>query len=305
MITEHILMVRPAAFGFNEQTAVNNAFQHAGGASDIQTRALKEFDAMTTLLRHHGVQVTVAEDHPEPLTPDAIFPNNWVSFHEEGSVVYYPMFAPNRRKERTKSVMDLIHDNFYVRSEIDLTYFEEKQLFLEGTGSMILDRDNKLAYACLSPRTDASPLYGFCHSLGYQPVLFYAHDENGIPIYHTNVMMCLGSAYVVICMESIRDATQSTMLMEKFAQTGKTVIPISIGQMLQFAGNMLQVASSEGTPLLVMSRRAYNSLTQEQIARLESYNQLLHTPLDTIERHGGGSARCMMAEIFLIPKEEA
>ncbi|MFT4092739.1 MAG: arginine deiminase-related protein [Niabella sp.] len=303
MTTSNILMIRPAAFAFNPQTAVNNAFQQATMQAGVNERALREFDDFVGLLRRNGVNVTVVQDTEEPHTPDSVFPNNWVSFHEDGTLVLYPMFAPNRRLERTRKVIDTIRQHFYVRSVTDLSFYEEKNTFLEGTGSMVLDRDNELAYACISPRTDATALYDFCDALGYRPILFNAVDAYGKPIYHTNVMMSIGNEYVVICMESIKEAIQKKMLLDKFEETGKAVIEISLEQMNHFAGNMLQVENAMGAELLVMSAQAFNSLTDAQIQQLEFYNPIIYASLNTIEQNGGGSARCMMAEIFLVLKQ--
>lgn len=291
-------MIRPAAFEFNAQTAVNNAFQKAGERV-AQEEALKEFDNFVQLLCDKGVEVTVIQDSFEPHTPDSIFPNNWVSFHEDGSLVLYPMFAPNRRNERNKNIIDSIADRFYIRSVIDLTHYESIHVFLEGTGSMVLDRENEYAYACLSARTNPTSLYDFCNTLGYRPVLFNAVDDAGNEIYHTNVMMCIADEYVVICLDTIKETAQKTMLLNKFEETGKTVMEISMTQMKHFAGNTLQVENRVGKKLLVMSTQAYQSLSAEQVQVLESFNPILHAPLNTIEQNGGGSARCMMAEIFL------
>lgn len=299
MTTPYILMIRPAAFAFNQQTAVNNAFQHLSEKGNVQEKALQEFDTFVEKLKQRDINVTVIQDSPEPHTPDSIFPNNWVSFHEDGSTVLYPMFAANRQQERNKQVIEKLSTDFYVRTTIDLTDYEKKQIFLEGTGSMVLDRDHEFAYACLSPRTHPSALYDFCNSMGYRPVLFQAVDGNNQAIYHTNVMMCIADEYVVICMDAIKDETQKQMLLNKFSETGKEVITISLDQMNHFAGNMLQVSNLDGAPFLVISTQAFQSLHEDQIAALEKFNPIIHAPLNTIELNGGGSARCMMAEIFL------
>src|SRR5690606_9997875 len=253
MTTSQLLMIRPAAFSFNQQTAVNNSFQKQSAQGDVHSKALEEFDDFVDLLRLNGIRVTVIQDTPEPHTPDSVFPNNWVSFHEDGTVVLYPMFAENRRLERNKNVIEKISDAFFIRSMIDLTGYEQKQASLEGTGSMVLDRDNAIAYACISPRTNASALYEFCDALGYRPVLFNATDAYGREIYHTNVMMCVADAYVVICLESIKDEFQRNMLKGVFEESDKVIIEISIEQMNCFAGNMLQVANIAGAQFLVMS----------------------------------------------------
>ncbi|WP_346238080.1 citrulline utilization hydrolase CtlX [Niabella insulamsoli] len=301
MTTSNLLMVRPSAFAFNPQTAVNNQFQKIGVTLNVPQKALQEFDDLVDKLQLSGVQVTVVQDTPEPHTPDSIFPNNWVSFHEEGSMVIYPMFAENRRAERYKNVLPVIKDQFSVRSTIDLSEYERKQMFLEGTGSMVLDRDYHLAYACLSPRTSASAFYDFCDAMGYIPVIFDAVDQDNLPIYHTNVMMCMADEYVVVCLDTIRDALQRQMLIDKFNDTGKEIIEISFEQMKNFAANMLQIENRSGDVFLVMSTKAYNTFTREQISLLQSFNPIIHAPLNTIEENGGGGARCMIAEIFLAP----
>ena len=302
MTTSNILMIRPAAFAYNQQTAVNNTFQKENNATDAQEKALKEFDAFVEKLRLNGIKVTIVQDSVQPHTPDAIFPNNWVSFHEDGTIVTYPMFAANRRLERQKAVIPAIAEKFFVRGTIDLTDYENSNAFLEGTGSMVLDRDNELAYACLSPRTNATPFYGFCDAMGYNPVIFQAVDNNGIEIYHTNVMMCVADEYVVICLDAVKDELQKQMLIARFKETNKVIVTINMEQMNHFAGNMLQLENATGEPVLIMSSQAYHALTEEQINLLESFNSIIHSPLNTIEENGGGSARCMIAEIFLPQK---
>ncbi len=260
---------------------------------------MQEFDNFVHVLSVYGIKVTVIQDTREPHTPDSVFPNNWISFHEDGTVVLYPMFAENRKLERNKNIVEKLNETFFIRTTIDLTNYEQKNAFLEGTGSMVLDRDNEIAYACLSPRTNASVLYDFCDATGYSPVLFNAVDENGKEIYHTNVMMCMADSYVVICFDSIKDQLQKQMLTDKFEETGKKIIEISLEQMNHFAGNMLQVENVAGNQFIIMSTQAYNSLTEEQTNLLQTFNPIIHSSLDTIEQSGGGSARCMMAEIFL------
>ncbi|WP_205513358.1 citrulline utilization hydrolase CtlX [Longitalea arenae] len=296
--TSHILMIRPVNFGFNAQTAVNNAFQVAGADAAAQEKAQAEFDNFVTLLRENGVIVTVIDDTPEPHTPDSVFPNNWISFHEQGTICLYPMFAENRRQERKPPVIKQLQEIFAITNTIDLSGYEQEQLFLEGTGSMVLDRDHKIAYACLSPRTNQTVLDDFCKKMGYRPVLFTAVDGAGKAIYHTNVMMCVADRYVVICLESLPNHAEFQMVQEYVGKTGKELISISFEQMNHFAGNMLQVQNRAGEKLLVMSTQAYQSLRAEQIKKLETYNRILHAPLTTIETNGGGSARCMMAEVF-------
>lgn len=298
-VTPHILMIRPVNFGFNAQTAVNNAFQVAGQDAQAQAKAQQEFDGLVSLLHNNGVDVIVVDDTPEPHTPDSIFPNNWISFHADGTVCLYPMFAENRRQERKPHVLEKLQERFVVERTYDLTHYEKEQRFLEGTGSMVLDRDLKMAYACLSPRTDKIVLEKWCRAMDYQPIVFDAVDIAGRPIYHTNVVMCVADRYVVICLDSIPDAAGRELVRQTIDQSGKELIDITPEQLNRFAGNMLQVASIRGETLLVMSTQAYESLSAEQLNRLRSYNRIIHAPLYTIETNGGGSARCMMAEVFL------
>ncbi len=296
-------MIRPVSFVFNEQTAVNNAFQSATeDNSHVQEKALAEFDRFVTVLRSNGIDVTVVQDTAEPHTPDSIFPNNWVSFHGNGTVMLYPMFAPNRRAERKPHVLNTISQKFMIGQTIDLTEFENNGLFLEGTGSMVLDRDKQIAYACLSPRTNEQVLREFCKKMNYTPVVFMSTDGNGQEIYHTNVMMCVADRYVVICLESIASPEEQQKVSDVILQSDKEIIPISLKQMNRFAGNMLQVENLQGEKLLVMSTQAYESLSEEQVAKLQSFNPIIHSPINTIETNGGGSARCMMAEVFLKQK---
>jgi hypothetical protein len=296
-----VLMIRPVRFGYNAQTAVNNAFQQEPAVhdDDIQQRALAEFDRLVAVLRSHGVEVLVMEDTPELHTPDSIFPNNWISFHDNGDVFLYPMFAENRRAERKAGVLEAIKQTFMVRKLTDLTFYEQRGRFLEGTGSIVPDRQSRIAYACLSPRTDKTLLREWCRMAGYRPYSFRAHDRHGTPVYHTNVMMCVADEYAVVCLESIRSEEEREHLSHTLKETGKTVIPISLAQMEQFAGNMLQVSDREGRSYAVMSSQAFHSLTEAQLTQISHFNAVLHSPLDTIETNGGGSARCMMAEIYL------
>jgi hypothetical protein len=292
-------MIRPVNFSFNSETAVNNAFQVAGQDQDAQQKALAEFENFISILRSRGIDVTVVDDTAEPYTPDSVFPNNWISFHDDGTVCLYPMYARNRRLERKPGVIEAIKQKFDTGRTIDLSGFEKENLFLEGTGSMVLDRDHKIAYACLSARTDRSVLDEFCARMGYRSLPFTATDEAGQAIYHTNVMMCIADRYAVICLASIADEMERQVVRIALEKTGKEIIEISFSQMNQFAGNMLQVENDRGRKFLVMSSQAYRSLSPEQVKTLENYNQIIHSPLDTIERNGGGSARCMIAEIFL------
>ncbi len=295
-MTSQILMIRPVNFAFNEQTAASNAFQKNGEQIEVQQKALQEFDAFVQLLQQNGVQVKVIDDTPEQHTPDSIFPNNWISFHQNGSVFLYPMQAENRRLER--KVFGLIKAAFHINEVFDLTYFEAQNQFLEGTGSMVLDRENKLTYACLSPRTNEIVLNEFCRISGYKPVLFRA-EQAGKAIYHTNVLMALGDRFAVICLDSIPDETEKRMVKTALQQSGKEIVEINFEQMNAFAGNMLQLKNNLDEHLLIMSETAFLSLKEAQVKTLENYCRLIYSSLNTIETNGGGSARCMMAEVFL------
>ncbi|WP_256005188.1 citrulline utilization hydrolase CtlX [Pedobacter deserti] len=298
--TRNILMIRPVNFRFNEQTAENNKFQKASDLQDqVHEQALKEFDQFVEVLRSNGVNVTVIDDTPQPETPDSIFPNNWVSFHDDGTVYLYPMFSVNRRHERRGDVISTLSTRFQIKDVGDLSNFEAKHMFLEGTGSMVLDRDHKIAYACLSLRTNEAVLHEFCVQSGYTAVVFSALDAGGFPIYHTNVMMCVGDTFAVICLEAIPDPAQRALVAQRLRDTGKALIEIDFQQMGSFAGNMLQVRNEAGESLLVMSEQAFKSLSQDQVSVLEQHARLVYSPLYTIEQNGGGSARCMLAEIHL------
>lgn len=298
-------MIRPVSFRMNEQTAVNNYFMEEMDLQEgvINTKAQAEFDAMVNKLRDHGVRVIVIEDTPDPDTPDSIFPNNWVSFHSSGTVVVYPMFAPNRRQERREDILDILeNEGFKIENVIDYTSGEEAGVFLEGTGSIIMDRVNQKVYCALSPRADEELIIEFCEDFDCLPVIFTANqtvDGERLPIYHTNVMMCLAEDYAVICLDSIDDKQERKNVVKNLKEDGKEVIAITEEQTHHFAGNMLQLAGSDNQRYLVMSSQAYHSLTPEQLNRLESYNPIIHSNLDTIETCGGGSARCMIAEVFL------
>lgn len=297
--TSHILMIRPVHFGYNHQTAVNNSFQVQGDPNGVHDKAVAEFDGFVKVLREAGINVIVVDDTIEPHTPDSIFPNNWISFHKNGTIVFYPMYADNRRLERKPSALEKIEEKYKVRNIINLSVYEEQGKFLEGTGSMVLDRDQRIAYACLSPRTDIEVFRQFCREMHYHAVSFRAVDSKGAPIYHTNVMMCVADRYVVICLDSIADGAEKAYVMATIINSGKMIIPITMEQMNRFAGNMLQVQTSAGEPLLVMSSQAFQSLNKDQIEKLQSFNRIIHAPLETIESNGGGSARCMMAEVHL------
>jgi hypothetical protein len=300
--TSHLLMIKPVAFDFNAQTAVNNAFQQQGSNQNAQEKAENEFDTFVQKLAAAGVDVTVVKDTPVPHTPDSIFPNNWISFHQDGTIVLYPMYAINRRAERKQHVLDTISAKFKLNNTIDLSAHENNNFFLEGTGSMVLDREKKIAYACLSPRTDKTILEEWCKQMNYTPCSFYSVDESGGEIYHTNVMMCVADKYVVICLDSIHNSSERKMVEDTITKSGKQIIEIAYPQMNRFAGNMLQVQNAKGEKILVMSSQAYTSLTPAQVKLLESFNRILHSDLTTIETNGGGSARCMMAEVFLPEK---
>lgn len=305
-ITNNILMIRPVAFRMNEQTAVNNYYQTVleGLSSDqIQSNALKEFDAYSEKLRSIGVNVIVINDTVEPSTPDSIFPNNWVSFHESGKVGLYPMFAKNRRLERRQDILEnLVGEGFKIEENIDLTKYEDQAKNLEGTGSLILDRENKIAYAALSDRTNQEVLDRFSELFGYSQVVFHSNqtvEGERLPIYHTNVMMCVADKFAIICAESIDDLDERESTFSALKDTRKEIIEISEDQVNRFAGNMLQVVGANDQSFLIMSTSAYTSLSSEQIQRIENYCPIVHSSLDTIEALGGGSARCMMAEVFL------
>ncbi|MBR3744686.1 MAG: amidinotransferase [Bacteroidales bacterium] len=287
-------MVRPAAFAFNEETSESNAFQQRLDG-DVEQRAVEEFDSYASMLRSNGITVDVLQDSPKPSTPDSIFPNNCFSTHGD-TLVLYPMCAPNRRLEREKLRAAL--EKYDFTRLVDLTAFESVNKFLEGTGSLVLDRENLIAYACISPRTDATLVEQWADTMGYTPVMFSASDFGGTAIYHTNVMMHIGSGYSVVCLDAVDDAAQRSMLSDTISKSGKETITISIEQMNQFAGNMLQLHNHKGEDLLVMSRSALMSLTRLQIEALEKYTRILAPEIPIIETVGGGSARCMIAEIF-------
>jgi hypothetical protein len=296
-------MIRPVNFTFNTETAVNNAFQSASANGNVQQQALQEFDELVNILKNNGVDVTVIDDTPVPFTPDSIFPNNWISFHHNGTVCLYPMFAENRRLERNPQIIQTLTQKFKVHKSIDFSFYENEKHFLEGTGSMVLDREDRIAYACLSPRTDEKVLKDFGKTMGYKCVAFNAVDGNDNAIYHTNVMMCVAEKYVVINLNSIHSKEEREKLIETIKDSRKDLIKISDEQMQHFAGNMLQVKSTSGEKLLVMSTQAYESLEPDQIKKLARYNKIIHSKLNTIESNGGGSARCMIAEIHLPEKE--
>ncbi|CEN47667.1 conserved hypothetical protein [Capnocytophaga canis] len=297
-------MIRPVRFRMNEETAINNYFQEEIELKneEINNKAQQEFDAFVQKLENIGVNVIVVDDIYEQNTPDSVFPNNWISFHQNGNIALYPMFAENRRRERRDDVLDLLEEKgFSIENVYDYTDAEKEELFLEGTGSMILDRANEVAYCALSPRADEELFIEFCEDFEYTPVIFKAYQTvNGkrALIYHTNVMMALGETFAVVCLDAVDDKSERKALTESLKRTGKEIISITEEQMHRFAGNMLQVQGSDHT-YLVMSQAAYDSLTEKQIKNIEKHCKILYSNLETIETCGGGSARCMMAEVFL------
>jgi len=299
--TDTVLMIEPIAFGFNEQTAVNNYFQ-VQQEGNVQDEALKEFNAFVEKLKAKGINVITIKDTLDPKTPDSIFPNNWVSFHADGKVVLYPMFAENRRLERREDIINQIKEQFDVKEIIDYSEIEKQNKYLEGTGSMIFDHDNKIAYGSVSLRLDEELFRKFCSEFGFKPVVFHSYQTAGeerLPIYHTNVMMCVADKFVVICLDCIDDELEREKVIETIKNSGKELIEISEEQMQNFAGNMLQVQNKSGEKFLVMSQSAYKSLNPQQISEIEKYCEIIYSDLKVIETNGGGSARCMLAEVFL------
>lgn len=300
--TSQILMVRPLHFSGNPETMNSNEFQQPDAdlnSAVLQKKVLDEFDHFSAQLNLKQLDLVIAEDTPDPVKPDALFPNNWVSFHQSGKVVLYPMMAPNRRSERRRDIIEKLNEEFQVEEIIDLSHFEEEGKFLEGTGSMVLDRRYKIAYACLSPRTHPEVLKAFADVMGYEVVSFYAEGSSGKPIYHTNVMMSVGDIFAVVCLEAIPDLDERHLLRSVLEETSKFVIEITLEQMNKFAGNILMLRTREGHRQIVMSSQAYYSLTAYQRESLEEYGEIIHADLSIIEQYGGGSARCMLAEIHL------
>lgn len=300
-LTSTILMVRPAAFGFNAETAANNYFQSNPDIDkeELQQKALLEFDNMVQTLRSRAINVVVIEDTKEPAKPDAIFPNNWLSTSPDGNVLVYPMYAPNRRIEKRDEIIQQLTKEFRVKDLQDWSEYEAEGRFLEGTGSMVIDYENKMIYACVSERTSLSVLEKYATTNGFQAIVFLATDKNGMPVYHTNVMMTLGEDFCVLCEEAIEEEWELIAVRQLLESTHHTIIAITREQMHQFAGNMLQVKNSNGEKFLIMSQTAFNSLRKEQKEMLEAYSTLLPIAVPTIEKVEGGSVRCMMAEIFL------
>lgn len=302
--TDTVMMIRPINFKANPQTISTNAFQSMSAEekdAEIQEGALEEFNALVYKLRENGVHVVSINDTLKPNTPDSIFPNNWVSTHENGTVVIYPMLTKNRRAERRSDILHTLEEekSFKIDKLIDLAHYENEGQFLEGTGSMVLDRINKIAYACLSARTYLNVLEDFGKQLKYKIVAFHSVDRKGMEIYHTNVMMSVGDKFAVVCSESVPDLKEREKLIKSLEKTGHEIIEISYKQLYSFAGNMLQVRNEAGESILVMSQQARDSLNEEQVTKIEKYARILSSPLEVIEKHGGGSARCMLAEIHL------
>jgi hypothetical protein len=303
--TRHVLMVRPFNFAFNTQTALSNVFQEAPGNTDpevIRQKAFEEFDALAEVLKAKGIDVIIVPDTRQPAKPDAVFPNNWASFHEDGTLILYPMFAPNRRLEKRAEIIRIVRSKFKIKNIVDLSGYEFIDRFLEGTGSVVFDHDNRIAYACLSSRTNKDLLYVVADRLQYEPLWFYAYDTHGVEIYHTNVMMCIAEKFAVICLDVIRDQKQREVILSSIIKSGRELIMISFNQMTNYAGNVLALKNNLGQDLLVMSQTASDSFTADQKGSLSKYCELISVPIPTIETIGGGSARCMIAEIFLPPK---
>ncbi len=300
--TSHIVLVRPNSFGYNAETAASNAFQNSLllKNDNVMQQVAAEFDAFVMQLESEGVDVNVFEDTIDPVKPDAVFPNNWVTFHSDGTVILYPMLAPNRRLERRMDIINELRKKFNVRRVMDLSIYEKENRFLEGTGSIVFDHSNKVAYACISPRTDRELFVRVCDYLRYEPVYFYSFDAAGKEIYHTNVMMCVGNGFAVICAESITDLQERKKVIDLLGKT-HDIVEISYNQMNHFAGNMLALQSKNGQHLVALSHSAFESLSPEQRTTIEKHAKLIPLKIPTIETIGGGSARCMIAEMFLEP----
>ena len=299
-----VMMVRPDGFGFNPETAASNSFQQAEGKDNtqqIRQQAIEEFEGLASSLKSVGVEVIIFDPIRKHETPDAVFPNNWVSFHPDGRVVLYPMMAPSRRQERSPEYITSLEKDhgFEINEIIDLSYFEDQGHYLEGTGSMVIDYVDNIIYANHSPRTSEVVLDKVAELFGYQLVQFNATDRKGTDIYHTNVLMCVGSAYAVVCLDALPSRRSRLVLEDSLCSRGRELVNISFDQMSHFAGNMMELQASNGDLILVMSTSAYKSLNPEQKQTLEKHCQLLHAPIDTIEKYGGGSVRCMLAGIFL------
>ena len=307
-ITNNIMMIEPVSFNYNTETAINNYYQINNTAlskEEIQQKALKEFKEFVSLLRSKNINVIVFKDTENPKTPDSIFPNNWVSFHIDGEIVLYPMYAKNRRLERRNDIIQKLRDDFIVTKINDFSYYENQELYLEGTGSMILDRENKICYAAISDRTNKNIVNDFCNQLNFKPILFTSNQDvrgKRLAIYHTNVMMCITTRFAIVCLDSIDCNEERDRVIDILNETKKEIISISEEQTNKFAGNMLEVEGDK--KYLVMSKSAYSCLTKNQIKKINKYCEILYSDLSTIEDYGGGSARCMMAEIFLPLKND-
>ena len=307
-ITNNIMMIEPVSFNYNTETAINNYYQINNTAlskEEIQQKALKEFKEFVSLLRSKNINVIVFKDTENPKTPDSIFPNNWVSFHINGEIVLYPMYAKNRRLERRNDIIQKLRDDFIVTKINDFSYYENQELYLEGTGSMILDRENKICYAAISDRTNKNIVNDFCNQLNFKPILFTSNQDvrgKRLAIYHTNVMMCITTNFAIVCLDSIDCNEEKDRVIDILNETKKEIISISEEQTNKFAGNMLEVEGDK--KYLVMSKSAYSCLTENQIKKINKYCEILYSDLSTIEDYGGGSARCMMAEIFLPLKND-
>lgn len=304
-LASRLLMVRPANFGFNQQTSESNQFQiHEGETTlRISQLALSEFDSMVGVLRNNGLEIDVYNDTPLPVRPDAVFPNNWISFHENGKLILYPMMAENRRWERRKDIVEDIAGRYQIDEVIDLSFFEKQGQFLEGTGSMVLDRRLSKIYACLSPRTDKQVLAQFAELMDYELLYFGAEDENGVPVYHTNVIMSLGETIAVVCLEAVSDELEKVLIQQSLTKSGRIIVEITFEQVRQFAGNILFVKNTRGEELVILSESAFTSLTESQRHILNNQMRMVTVNLPTIETYGGGSARCMIAEQFLPVRE--
>jgi hypothetical protein len=293
-----VIMVRPASFGFNNQTAETNAFQSVALAPDLSNKVLVEFDTMVDKLQAHDIEVIVVNDTAQPPKPDAIFPNNWISFHADGTVALYPMLAENRRWERNNPILEIVRLNFNVSRVLDFTHYERSGKFFEGTGSMVCDYVNRIAYASRSARTHEDVFREVCQQLNFKPVLFDAIDEAGLSIYHTNVLMAIGSRVAVVCLDAIKSDADQELLLGSLAETNHQVVAISYAQMRAFAGNMIEVRSTTGSPYMLMSEQAFQSLLPGQANAIARYAELLPLSIATIEQLGGGSVRCMVTGVF-------
>lgn len=302
--SSHILLIRPVAFSFNHETSLTNAFQQATPLEPAKLLHLvqSEFDAMVAKLRTKKVNLLQIDDTAEPAKPDAVFPNNWISTHADGTLVLYPMCTPNRRNERRVDIVEKLQQGFKVSKKIDLSAHEQENIFLEGTGSIVFDHQHKRAYACLSPRTNGALLNTLAHQLGYTAIAFHAYDESKQEIYHTNVMMCIGSRFAVVCLESITDLNERKHVSNTLKADGLELIEITFAQMQQFCGNMLELKNREGKTLLALSNSAFTALTSQQKQQISKFAEFVPLSIPTIETVGGGSVRCMIAEIFLTPR---